>query len=45
MNCKILGLILCSMGSGMLIVIILPSWGFFAAAVMVICGILLLRKW
>ncbi len=39
---KTLGLILFSVGSGMLIVIIIPWWGFFAAVILLISGAYLL---
>jgi len=42
MHKKVIGLVLVSMGMGMLIVIFLPWWGFVAAAIMVIAGGLLL---
>ena len=46
MQKKIIGIILASMGTGMLIVTFLPWWGFAAATVMVVSGCLLIfGKW
>ncbi|MCQ4726394.1 hypothetical protein NE664_06915 [Anaerotignum faecicola] len=46
MQKKLLGVILSSMGIGMLMVIFLPWWGFAAATVMVIAGgLLIFGKW
>ncbi|MGE4215292.1 MAG: hypothetical protein AB7E42_11035 [Anaerotignaceae bacterium] len=46
MQKKILGIIMCSMGLGMLFVIFLPWWGFIAATIMVIAGgLLLFGRW
>ncbi len=42
MQKKLLGVVLSSMGMGMLIVIFLPWWGFLAAAIMVVAGGLLI---
>lgn len=39
---QVLGLILCSTGCGMLVVLIIPWWGFMAAMIMVIVGAVLL---
>ena len=45
MEKKILGVILASMGMGMLMVIFLPWWGFLVAAIMVVAGgILIFNK-
>jgi len=35
---KVIALVCLSMGSGMLLVLILPGWGFLLAGVMVIYG-------
>ncbi len=35
---RICGIVLISMGTGMLIVLVVPGWGFIFAAVMVIVG-------
>jgi len=42
MEKKILGIILASMGMGILLVIFLPWWGFVAATIMVLAGGLLI---
>ncbi len=35
---KVTGLILLSMGTGMLIVLLIPGWGFLFAALLVVVG-------
>ena len=39
---KFIGLILTSAGTGMLVVLVLPGWGFILAGIMVLVGILIL---
>ena len=36
---KVGGLIICSMGTGMLLVILVPGWGFLLAAFLVTAGV------
>lgn len=36
---KVVGLAVCSMGAGMLLVLIVPGWGFVLAAFMVAFGL------
>ena len=43
-NAQILGLIAASLGIGMLIVIIIPWWGFILAIALVAAGIYLLNS-
>lgn len=38
----LIGSMLCSMGTGMLIVIVFPWWGFIVAGLMVVVGVILL---
>lgn len=44
MELKILGVVLVSLGTGMLIVRFLPWWGFIAAAMLVAVGAVLIIK-
>lgn len=44
MELKILGVVLVSFGTGMLIVRFLPWWGFIAAAMLVAVGAVLIIK-
>ncbi len=36
---RVFGIVLLSMGTGMLIVLIIPGWAFVAAAIMVVVGL------
>lgn len=38
MGKRVLGLVCCSMGTGMLIVLVVPGWGFLVAMLLVILG-------
>ncbi len=44
MNRKMIGTVLTSFGMGMLVVIFIPWWGFIAAMVMALIGIMLLKE-
>ncbi len=44
MEFKILGIVLVSLGLGMLIVSFFPWWGFIAAIIMVLAGVYLIIK-
>lgn len=35
---KVIGLVLFSMGLGMFLVLFVPAWGYFLAAIMIIVG-------
>lgn len=41
-NSKVLGLVMCSMGLGMLLVLVVPGWGFALAGIMAVLGVYLL---